>query len=183
MLTWAFGGRGQRVVAAASCLAISLLVAGCGKERPQPELTGFGATRAAWDAHHEAAPSGVDGSRYLPMVGDKARYDFVFWELDPRAVDYGLHFAPGTTFEQAQTQLLAEFPPGATVDRVDGESPRCLVLRIRSAPVERAIPTGIPMAVLFGPEGVDPKVSRADIRFALLGTTLDAAGEDLGGCP
>lgn len=147
------------------------------------ELTGFGATREAWDAHHEVAPAAVDGSRYLPMVGDKARYDFLFWELDPRAIDYGMHFPEGTTLEQAQTQLLAEFPPGATVDRTNGGNPRCLVLRVRSAPVEGTITTGIPRVVLFGPEGVDTRFSRADVRFALLGTTVDAAGEELDGCP
>ena len=146
------------------------------------KLTGFGATREDWDAHHQEAPAAVAGSRYLPMVGDKARYDFVYWELAPRAIDYGMHFPEGTTLEQAQAQLLAEFPPGSKVDRTIGANPRCLVLRVRSAPVERVITSGVPRVVLFGPEGVDTAFSRTVVRFALLGTTLDAAGVDLAGC-
>lgn len=147
------------------------------------ELTGFGATREAWDAHHQEAAGFYDGSAYLPMVGERRPYyNSILWEVWERNTIYDLDFGDGTTLEEAKDRILEEFPPGAAFDLTDSDDPRCLIMRIRSTEVEQQISDGKPMVHLYGKPGTKTLFSPSDVPHALLGTTLDREGTVNGGC-
>ena len=83
------------------------------------ELTGFSATRQAWDANHQQAPGTTEGVAYLPMVEpDQPKYAAVC--CDDRILLYTLVLADGTTLDEAQAQVAAELPgdaePGRLID-------------------------------------------------------------------
>ena len=102
-----------------------------------PELTGFGATRQAWNANHEQAPGSTEGLAYLPMVEpDQPKYAAVC--CDDRILLYTLVLASGTSLDEAQAQVAAELPadaePGRLID-LGG----CKTQRWKSATVKDAI--------------------------------------------
>lgn len=76
-----------------------------GSHTSRPVLTGFGATRATWNAHHTADPNPklIQGCCYLPHVDNPDYSDT--WNLSAssgRYVDAITHsFAPGTTQARA----------------------------------------------------------------------------------
>lgn len=145
-------------------------------------LTGFGASREVWEAHHRQAPGFMEGSAYLPMVGDKPYYSYILWDEGEPISMYGLTFPQGTTLEEAEAKVLDEFPADATFDPADSTNPQCLVLRVRSEQVERELPEGKPVVGLFGPPGPDAPFTATDVRLALIGLSLDRQGDVPGVC-
>lgn len=88
---------------------------------PTDPLTGYGATRAAWDANHTEDPRAAPGAAYdqdpnLAVDGDYT-YDDKYFGVsnDPRITVYQMRAAPGTSISEAKSLALAEFPADATI--------------------------------------------------------------------
>lgn len=142
----ALGIRGPLVL----IIAIGI-VAGCGgdgkttKSSPTSPLTGFGATVADWDAHHEADSRFVPGSAYDPdsslARGGDERYTSRYYAVGDgeRVTNYEMRFAPGTGVQQAKRSILAsEFPSDAKIvwfKQLD----TCGQMLVRSRKVARAV--------------------------------------------
>jgi len=90
--------------------------------RAQPQLTGYGATTAAWNAHHVMDRSATPGTAYDPdpsvvRSGDE-RYDDRYYGVDSEefVLDYYMRFPPSTGVEEAkQSVLTSEFPRDARI--------------------------------------------------------------------
>lgn len=146
-------------------------------------LTGYGATRQAWDANHQAAPGFTEGSAYLPLVnGSQPRYAAVSGAAGERIYSYSLHFAAGTDLEAAKAEVLAEFPPGAVFGVEDADETRCLLVDVRTAEVEAVMEGYRPMVGFFTAPDVSEALDRNRVDYAIF--TLAAADEttDLGMC-
>ena len=79
-------------------------------------LTGFGATRSAWNAHHTAdtrfAPNAAyDPDPALPSYSGQDVYVAVLWQ-DGRALNYQMNI-PGESIRRAIARVLRELPPDA----------------------------------------------------------------------
>jgi len=111
------------LVASYGCVAAF----GCGSSGDAPEstteLTGFGATTPAWNAHHEPDQRFDPGAAYDPdpAVGrgkepdTNSRYYGVVHQRG-RVVFYYMRFPAGTTEQEAKESVLAsEFPKDAEV--------------------------------------------------------------------
>lgn len=112
-------------------------------------LTGFGATQAAWDAHHTADPDKMASGVYnqdpaLPKTKDgQPNNDYVGLTADNGRVDsYNLVFTARTT-AAALDVVKAELPadavlgkPVVTTGLVDS---KCLILTATSATVGKAL--------------------------------------------
>jgi hypothetical protein len=133
---------------------------------PSDGLTGYGATNAAWKAHHKADTSSgfIKGSAYDPdpalvRGGDPRDSDkyYAVQHEGGRIGQYQMRFPPGTDVAEAQRQVLAsEFPSDAhgTLRTLDS----CAIMNVKSAKVRKAI--GLNAAVEFisgaGGETYDP---------------------------
>jgi len=83
----------------------------------QPSLTGFGATTASWDAHHQADPKFTAGSAYDPTRGlgsPNDRYYQVI-AMGGLILSYSERFAAGTSLASAKAQAMRELPSDAHV--------------------------------------------------------------------
>jgi hypothetical protein len=107
-------------------------------------LTGYGATRTAWAAHHQAdtSPKLVKGCCYLPKQADGLdRYLGVQPDKHGRVDSYTLHFAPRVSPSAARALLRrTELPTDAKLVRVK-HSPydNCVILQYRSEAAKRAV--------------------------------------------
>lgn len=88
----------------------------------QPSLTGFGATTASWDAHHQADPNFTAGSAYDPTPGlappgDPTRDDRYYSvnSQNGHITSYSERFAAGTSLASAKAQAMREMPSDAHV--------------------------------------------------------------------
>lgn len=88
---------------------------------PTDPLTGYGATRAAWDANHTEDTRAAPGAAYdqdpnLAVDGDYT-YDDKYFGVsnDPRITVYQMRSAPGTSISDAKSLALSEFPADATI--------------------------------------------------------------------
>ena len=105
-------------------------------------LTGYGASRKAWAAHHRPDPNPklVKGCCYLPRQADgRPRYYAVLRDDHGRVFSYSMHFAPRISASVAKVRLRRrELPSDAQLVRsklrVD-----CLILQYRSAAAKRAL--------------------------------------------
>lgn len=88
----------------------------------QPDsLTAYGATRAAWNAHHREDPDAAPGSSYDRTPGlaypDSPRFDDRYFAVGglggDRILNYSIRFAPGTPRALAFHFALGELPPDA----------------------------------------------------------------------
>jgi hypothetical protein len=109
--------------------------------QPSDGLTGYGATDAAWNAHHkmDTRPGMIVGAAYdvdpaLAREGDSdsnARYYGVVHE-GGRVDQYQMRFARGTTVAEARQSVLAsEFPSDARIVRFRTLD-SCAVMTVRS---------------------------------------------------
>lgn len=94
-------------------IACLLATASCTAQQPSKStgaLTGFGATRQAWDAAHEAFPGGEKESVYGPDVGrGQPKYGLVMGES--RISSYTVFFRGDTSLADAKNQIMREnFP-------------------------------------------------------------------------
>ncbi len=110
-----------------------------------PELIGFGATPASWDANHQADDRFLAGSVYDPdpslARGGDQRFNGKYYGVvhDDPIISYEMRFPPGTGIEGAkQSVLSSEFPDDAKIvwfKRLD----TCAQMIIRSKAVADAI--------------------------------------------
>ncbi len=101
-------------------------------------LTGFGATRLAWDAAHQPAPGRyTPGSAYGPMLdGRQPTYAAVFGDEHILSFSY---FAPArTSLNDLRSLIRREFPPDAELidSYTDGD---CRIESYKSQALERAV--------------------------------------------
>lgn len=149
---------------------------------PADGLTGFGATREAWDSAHQQAPGFSPGSSYLPLIGGQPKYSAVLGDPGERILSYTLSFPEGTPLELAKAQVLAEFPSGAYFDIVDDEESRCLLMDIRSEEVEAVLDSARPMVGLFSWPDLDTPFMENDVRSAIFTLAFPDETSDLGMC-
>ena len=87
---------------------------------PSPDITGFGATDASWNAHHTAdldfAPGAVyDADANLPKINGHTGARYVATNhSNGRVLAYSMNLMPGTTIVAAKASLLTEFPLDAS---------------------------------------------------------------------
>jgi hypothetical protein len=115
-------------------------------------LTGCGATRKAWAAHHVADPNPklVRGCCYLPKQADGSdRYYAVSRDSHGRVFNYSMHFAPRVSAGTAHALLArTELPPDARLVR-SKRSAEWLILQFRSAATKRVMGSGTVGAALY----------------------------------
>lgn len=104
---------------------------------PRP-LTGFGATRAAWDAAHQPAPGGfAPGSAYGPLLdGKQPTYAAVFG--DEHILGFSYYAPARTSLNDLRALIGREFPGDAVLidSYTDGD---CRIESYKSAALEQAI--------------------------------------------
>ena len=131
-------------------------------ETPKP-LTAFGATRAAWDQAHEAAPGYAKGTSYLPFIntidGSVPMYGSV--KENGRGIinDYVINVPVNTSLATARTlaslelgdaKLGAGFRPG---DR----AARCTFFIVEGGAIGKVL-RGVPVVIIYNAEDGIPGV-------------------------
>ncbi len=103
-----------------------------------PLLTGFGATRAAWDAAHQPAPGGfAPGSAYGPLLdGKQPTYAAVFG--DEHILGFSYYAPARTSLDDLRVLIGREFPDDAVLidSYTDGD---CRIESYKSPALEQAI--------------------------------------------
>jgi hypothetical protein len=116
-------------------------------------LTGFGASFAAWTAHHQADPQRPDF--FLPALNDGLdRYTFVLCTQNGRVVAYHLNFTPLITLSEAKRAYRSELPWDAVLV-YDTVNSGCEHIQYRSPALARAFgaddPDGVADAAIILP--------------------------------
>jgi hypothetical protein len=111
-------------------------------KKPAAELTGFGASKAAWNAHHRADDRFDPGSAYDPTPslarGDQ-RHNDRYYNVQAQAgkiTSYEMRFPPSTGIKEAKRSILAEFPSDANIGWFKRRS-SCAQMWVGSAQIER----------------------------------------------
>ena len=150
---------------------------------PASRLVGYGALREDWDSHHQQAPGYTAGAAYLPMVdGDQPRYGAVSGDPGERILIYTVNFANGTTLNEAKREVLQEFPPGARFGRQDAQEAGCLILEVRSNPVEKVLEGYRPIVAFFTDSELGDQLRKDHVDDASLLIASADEGNDLGSC-
>ena len=127
-------------------------------------LTGYGATRTAWRAHHRPDPNPklVKGCCYLPRQADGSpRYYAVLRDDNGRVFNYSMHFAPKISASEAKAILrTTELPADARFVR-SKRNPECLILQYRSAAAKRDVGGATVGAALYS-SGAGPYTGRVN---------------------
>lgn len=146
-------------------------------------LTGYGAVREDWDASHAQAPGMTPGAAFLPMVnGDQPKYAAVSGDPGERILSYEIYFEDGTPLEMAKRIVLQEFPVGAKFGVEDDDEPHCLILEIRSAPVERFMDGYRPIVGFFSRSEVSEELDTSRVHNASMIVAGPDEKTDLGMC-
>lgn len=122
---------------------------------PAPdELTGYGATREAWDATHQQAEGFTPGAAYHPLIGGgQPQYATVC--CDDQIISYTMFFPKDSTKALVMDAVRREFPgdatPGELVDRGG-----CETQEWRSPSVEATLDGYVPLVALFPPDPTYP---------------------------
>jgi hypothetical protein len=115
------------------------------KSKDALRLTGFGATKKSWAAHHvrDPNPKLASGCCFLPKQRDgQDRYFSVLYDHS-RVFSYEMHFDPPVTEATARRLiLLHEAPPDARLRR-DVRKPTCEQIEYRSSLLKNAIGTSV----------------------------------------
>jgi hypothetical protein len=139
-------------------------------------LTGYGATRKAWAAHHQADPNPklMKGCCYLPRQTDGYdRYYAVDRDEKGRVYSYSMHFAPRISASEAKFLLRrSELPPDARLVRSKRKG-ECLMLQYRSAAAKRALGYATVGAALYSSAAGRYTGKVEDIIISSLMTTSD----------
>jgi hypothetical protein len=142
------------------------------------ELTGFGATRKAWESvRGESVPGFADGAVYGRKVRGGTYEYFAVVEYDLMTF-YSRAFPEGTDLQFAKQIVLEDFPVDAEITVEDRDDPLCVIVLIESEQV-RAV-TGHAAAAGFFSEGDYFRAS--DVSDATVFSYLDEVGPDLGTC-
>jgi hypothetical protein len=111
------------------------------------ELSGFGATVAAWNDHHQEDNRFDAGSAYDPdpSLGDGERFNDRYYAVSPldgRVMVYSMRFPAQTGIEEAKRfVLLSEFPVGAKIVWFKRKD-TCAQMLVRSTKVTRVAHSG-----------------------------------------
>jgi hypothetical protein len=144
-------------------LAIATLVL-TAVARAAVRLTGYGATRQAWRAHHQPDPNPkfIKGCCYLPRQADgRPRYYAVTRDDKGRVFNYSMHFAPKIGATQAKAILRrTELPADAMLVRSKRRA-ACLILQYRSAAAKWALGGATVGAALYSSD-TGPYTGRVD---------------------
>ena len=149
-----------------------------------PALTGFGATAADWETHHQPDSDFDPGSVYnadatLPQINGHtgAKYTTVS-VLGGRVLNYQLNFHQGTTITAALTEVAAEFPADATV-LWKQQASGCYQVEFQSPSIGKALATtGNPLGqVSVGLYNLD-----ANAPYALLDNSPASTPAAASGC-
>lgn len=192
-----------------SVMMLALLIAGCGtsdnvppnadspkasgapsKADQPPRVTGFGATKEAWQSAHKEAEGFDAGSTFEPMV---TTYESDAWPkyggvmLDTPVVSYTINLPKGTNLAEAKRVALAEFPPGARFGRFDDGEKACLLASIRSAPVKQSLAEHGFEGTAFGAAFVTHTADTSDldpnrVTQVIMTTLYPEGAADLGQC-
>lgn len=120
------------------------------KAPAQSQMTGYGATREAWDAKHVQAAGYTPGAAFLPMInGNQPKYSAVSGEPGERILSYSVNFPAGTDLALAKATVLREYPPGAKFGVQDTDEPECLIVEVRSPQVEAILDGSRPRITFF----------------------------------
>jgi hypothetical protein len=147
---------------------------------PSVELTGFGATEAAWKAHHRADDRFTSGSAYDPdpslaRNGDQRNNDR-YYDVQPfggHITDYETRFPSGTGIAEAKQSVLAsEFPQDARITSFKRRS-SCAQMVVKSATLGTQGPAFVELSSGAGGDQYDP----TDVWTALL---QESSGSGLG---
>ena len=118
-------------------------------------MTGYGATRKAWAAHHKADPNPklIKGCCYLPQQADGTdRYYSVQRNGKGRVFAYSLHFAAKVSATFVRSLLRRdELPSDARLVRSKRKAD-CLFLQYRSGAAKRVLGNGTVGAALYSSE-------------------------------
>lgn len=151
---------------------------------PAPDtLTEYGALREDWDASHQQAPGLTPGAAFLPMVnGDQPKYAAVSGEPGERILSYEIYFEDGTPLALAKRIVLQEFPPGAKFGVEDADEAQCLIMDVRSKPVEAVMDGYRPIVGFFTSPDVSENLVSSNVHSASMLIAGPDETTDLGSC-
>ena len=134
-MRWATG------FAAGIALLLAVPTAASGHHTKQTvALTGYGATRKAWAAHHRADPNPklIRGSCFLPKQnnGQDRYFDVMYGQ--GRVISYEMAFGPRITERFARFLMRKELPPDAHIVG-QKRKPTCEQIVYRSATLKRIL--------------------------------------------
>ena len=109
------------------------------------ELTGFGATRTAWESQQGPEVPYNNEDAYGTKVDDE-QYEYSSVSFQPRVLSYLRAFPRHTTLAEAETILLRDFPRDARTSVTDNDERRCRIVLIESLECRTPSATGPPPA-------------------------------------
>lgn len=139
---------------------------------PQP-LTAFGATRAAWDKAHEAAPGYAKGTSYLPFIntidGSVPMYGGVMENARGIIDEYLINVPANTSLASARTMARLELGDATlgTGFRQGDRATRCTFFIVEGAELRKVL-RGVPVVIIYNFEDGIPGVEYIAL------TTFDA---------
>jgi hypothetical protein len=143
-------------------------------------INGYGAMWKDWLASHYQARGFAKGGAFGPMLpGNQPKYAGVAGDPGERVLSYSMYLPEGTSFAEAQRQVLAEFPRGAKFGVTDNQEARCRIQAIRSRKVEKYLEGYIPLVGYFSGADEDFRTSNVEYVSMLLTEPDD---HDLGDC-
>lgn len=92
------------------------------------------------------------------------------------------YFANGTTLNEAKREVLQEFPRGARFGRQDAQEAGCLILEVRSPPVEKVLEGYRPIVAFFTDSELGDQLRKDHVDDASLLIASADEGNDLGSC-
>lgn len=144
----------RRLVAAGAVALLMLGLSSCGSSSNVPELTGFGATTATWNAHNHKRPSvGPGCTSPFACYGDSVeapdgpvpQFTDVSTSHD-RIIGFTYNMASNTSQDRAMQLVKGLLPEDAkvtTTGQIGSPPDTCLVWNLRSAKLAEALPSSI----------------------------------------
>jgi hypothetical protein len=130
----------SRAAAFVACLALGTGVAAAASG----DLTGYGAQKAVWNAHHKEAKLAIlrPGCCFGPQQND-GQFRYYNVQLNPRArvFMYDMDFGPRIDASEARKRMKSELPPDARLVRHKRKK-RCEQFDYKSARAKRAVGQG-----------------------------------------
>ena len=146
-------------------------------------LTGYGASREAWDANHKAAPGFDPGAAFLPLVnGKQPHYAGVTGGPGERITSYEVYFPAGTNMAEAKAIALKEAPTGAKFGVEDKGEPHCLLAEVQSPKVEAVMERSRPMVAFYTSPDVSDFLVPSHVDYAIMTLAFADETTDLGSC-
>ncbi len=114
--------------------------------QPSDNLTGLGATTAAWDAHHTADSTKSPGSSFLPKVTNAGELADEYATVNygaGRVTSYSLQLPDGTSLAAAEAFIMQQLPTDAketsSYHGTGADGGTCLFLNYQSPTLAQAL--------------------------------------------